>query len=278
MLLFDRGVRRVGPRGAPVGVVPRQILAARRHRDPHASDPRHAQHLRHALADAVPWRLVLRRHAVHRRSLAVAGAGRGRRVGPARAAPRAATMDQGGRPGADGARRGDGVRGRRCCYWAWPRADITRRELEARRRAGRAADGGAAPVTPLVRQVVAAQGDALSASATFRWLGHPHLRSGVAAAALPRPAPGRSGARGRARDAAGRRFLGWARFPTVQVEAGPNGGSLVHLIDLRYADRPGAGFGSVTVAVPVPPTSLAYPWHRRTRQSPSVGLQQRSRG
>ena len=46
-------------------------------------------------------------------------------------------------------------------------------------------------------------------------------------------------------------------FPAVQVEAGPNGGSLIHLIDLRYADRPGAGFGSVTVAVPVSPTSLA---------------------
>ncbi|MEP6687142.1 MAG: hypothetical protein ABJC36_02260, partial [Gemmatimonadales bacterium] len=46
----------------------------------------------------------------------------------------------------------------------------------------------------------------------------------------------------------GQRFLGWARFPTVQTEP-RTGGTLVHLIDLRYADRPGAGFGSVTLAL-----------------------------
>jgi inner membrane protein len=109
-------------------------------------------------------------------------------------------------------------------------------------------------VTPLVRQVVAAQGDAYRV-ATFRWLGRPHLD----------PASWRSVPRPRADDPAlaaaratplGRRFLGWARFPAVQVEAAPGGGSLIHLIDLRYADRPGAGFGTVTLAVAAPPAAL----------------------
>jgi hypothetical protein len=50
----------------------------------------------------------------------------------------------------------------------------------------------------------------------------------------------------------GRRFLGWARFPWFQVE--PRGdGTIVHLVDLRYADRPGTGFGTVSIPVPVRP-------------------------
>jgi hypothetical protein len=55
----------------------------------------------------------------------------------------------------------------------------------------------------------------------------------------------------------GRRFLGWARFPALRVDAGPAGGSLIQLVDLRYTDHPGAGFGSVTIPVASPPAALA---------------------
>lgn len=43
-----------------------------------------------------------------------------------------------------------------------------------------------------------------------------------------------------------RGFVTWMRFPAVQVEPGPDGFT-VHLMDLRYARRPGTGFGTATV-------------------------------
>ena len=81
------------------------------------------------------------------------------------------------------------------------------------------------PLTPFVRQVVAVQGESYRVG-IFRWL----------ESAREQPL--------------GRRFLGWARFPTVQTDTSATGQVLVHLIDLRYADRAGAGFGSVTVPLP----------------------------
>jgi inner membrane protein len=134
---------------------------------------------------------------------------------------------------------------------------IARRELEA--QGGPVDHLMVAPrlVTPLERQVVAAQGDRYRL-ATFRWLARPHLD----------PASERWFERPRADDPAlaaarttplGRRFLIWARFPAVQVEPGPAGGSVIHLMDLRYADRPGTGFGSATVAVASPPAALTRP-------------------
>ncbi len=121
---------------------------------------------------------------------------------------------------------------------------IARQELEA--------SGGAPverlmvgprPLTPFTRQVVAAQGERYQVG-TFRWFARPHVQ-GVHS--FPRPRsddPVLAAARATMR---GRRFLGWARFPTVQAEPGA-GGTRLHLIDLRYAERPGAGFGSVTIA------------------------------
>jgi hypothetical protein len=47
----------------------------------------------------------------------------------------------------------------------------------------------------------------------------------------------------------GRRFLGWARFPAYQVEPAGTGGFIVHIVDLRYADRPGVRFGAVSIPV-----------------------------
>lgn len=57
----------------------------------------------------------------------------------------------------------------------------------------------------------------------------------------------------------GRQFLDWARFPYVETQR-VSGGTLVHFIDARYADRPGVGFGALTVSVPdQPPVLTALP-------------------
>jgi hypothetical protein len=109
-------------------------------------------------------------------------------------------------------------------------------------------------VTPLVRQVVAVQGDAYRV-ATFRWLGRPHLDL-ASRRSVPRPRDDDPAIAAALATPLGRRFLGWARFPAVEVEAARGGGSLIHLIDLRYADRPGVGFGTVTIAVASPPAAL----------------------
>ena len=50
----------------------------------------------------------------------------------------------------------------------------------------------------------------------------------------------------------GRRFLGWARFPVFQVEPASGGAFVVHILDLRYANRPGVRLGSVSIPVTVP--------------------------
>jgi inner membrane protein len=126
---------------------------------------------------------------------------------------------------------------------------IARRELEA--LGGAPVEHlmvGPRPLTPLVRQVVAVQGERYQVG-TFRWFARPHVQD---LRSFPRPRPDDPVLAAARATALGRRFLGWARFPTVQVEPGP-GGTRVHLIDLRYADRAGAGFGSVTVVAASPP-------------------------
>ena len=107
---------------------------------------------------------------------------------------------------------------------------------------------GPRPLTPFVRQVVAAQGDRYQVG-TFRWFARPHVQG---LRSFPRPRRRRSGL--------GRRARHYAGPPVSRVGSLPHGAggagawwTRVHLIDLRYADRPGAGFGSVTVAVASPP-------------------------
>jgi inner membrane protein len=111
-------------------------------------------------------------------------------------------------------------------------------------------------VTPLVRRVVASQADS-DRVATFRWLRRPHLD----------PASLRAYSRGRADTPAvaaaaatppGRRFLSWARFPVFSVES-MGSTTLVHIVDLRYAERPGSGFGAVTISLAHPPASAPWP-------------------
>jgi hypothetical protein len=50
----------------------------------------------------------------------------------------------------------------------------------------------------------------------------------------------------------GRRFLGWARFPTFEVEELAEGRVMVHVVDLRYARAPGDRFGAVSIPVTLP--------------------------
>jgi inner membrane protein len=103
-----------------------------------------------------------------------------------------------------------------------------------------------APLTPMVRSVVAAQG-AVYRTAEFRWLRRPHLdQSSIRR--YPRGMPAQPAAALAAKTELGRRFLSWARFPVFELEPASGGGTLVHMIDLRYARRP-AGFGAVTILV-----------------------------
>ena len=47
----------------------------------------------------------------------------------------------------------------------------------------------------------------------------------------------------------GQRFLEWARFPSFQLEETGEGDVTVHIVDLRYAERPGVRFGAVSIPV-----------------------------
>jgi len=132
---------------------------------------------------------------------------------------------------------------------------IARRELEA--LGGAPVERlmvGPRPLTPFVRQVVAVQGHRYLVG-VFRWFARPHVQG---LRTFPRPGPDDPVLAAARATPLGRRFLGWARFPTVQEEPAP-GGTRMHLIDLRYADRPGGGFGSVTVAAASPPPASGPP-------------------
>jgi inner membrane protein len=254
MLLLDRAVRRAGRAGLPSGVVPREILLLSA-----------VSILTHPILDTLntygvrwlmpfsgqwfygdtlfivdPWMwLVL--------AMGLVVGGRGRKAARG-------FSDRGSRP----ARIALGVAAAYVVGMALlgPAArNIARRELEA--GGGRLDRLMVAPqlLTPLVRQVVAAEDDSYRL-ATFRWLGRPHIDP-ASERRFPRPRPDDPALAAARATSLGARFLLWARFPTVQVEPGPGGGSLIHLIDLRYADRAGAGFGAVTVTSADPPAALA---------------------
>ena len=253
MLLLDRATRRVGRAGLPSGVVPREVLRLSA-----------VSILTHPILDTlntygVRWLMPFAGRWFYGDTLFIVdpwmwlvlamGLVVGRRQRTARG-----FGDRGARP----ARIALGVAAAYVFGMALlgvTARNIARRELDT--DAGRVDQLMVAPrlLTPLVRQVVAAQGDSYRLS-TFRWLGRPHIDPGSERrfARPRRDDPALAAAR---TTSLGSRFLVWARFPMVQVEPGPDGGSLIHLIDLRYADRAGAGFGSVTVAVASPPAALA---------------------
>jgi inner membrane protein len=106
---------------------------------------------------------------------------------------------------------------------------------------------GPVPVNPLIRKFVTEQVGEYRVG-TFRWLERPHVKpADVLTFARGRPShPAVSRA---AESLMGRRFLGWARFPTFEIEQVGPAHYLVHIVDLRYARGPGARFGAISIPV-----------------------------
>lgn len=109
------------------------------------------------------------------------------------------------------------------------------------------------PVNPFRRRVVA-ELEKVYRTGEFRWLKDPHLdRASVRV--YPQGPTDYAAVRRAASTTLGRRFLGWARFPAYRVEETGGGGATVHIVDLRYADRPGVSFGAVSIPLGRPPHS-----------------------
>lgn len=102
------------------------------------------------------------------------------------------------------------------------------------------------PVNPFVRRFVVARGDSYVVG-NFRWLRNPHVDPS-SLMTYPRGRPNHPAVDAAASTVAGRRFLGWARFPTFQIDSS-GAGYVVHMIDVRYAERAGVRFGAVSIAV-----------------------------
>jgi inner membrane protein len=106
---------------------------------------------------------------------------------------------------------------------------------------------GPVPLDPLVRTFVIEEEKHYRVG-TFRWLDQPHVdRSQVLT--FPRGQPSHPAFTPALESVVARRFLGWARYPTFEIEEVSRGRFLVHMVDLRYARRPGERFGSVSIPV-----------------------------
>jgi inner membrane protein len=109
---------------------------------------------------------------------------------------------------------------------------------------------GPVPFNPFVREFVVEQGEHYRVG-TFRWLSTPTVDlNGVAS--YPRKRPSHPAVSMAADTPLGRRFLGWARFPTFDVEQLTEDQMVVHIMDLRYARVPGERFGTVSIPVMLP--------------------------
>ena len=112
---------------------------------------------------------------------------------------------------------------------------------------------GPVPVDPTVRTFVVEQEKQYMVG-TFRWLERPHIDP-AETKTFPRGQPLHPAAELAAESVLGRRFLGWARYPTFDVQQLGNNRFLVHVVDLRYARRPGERFGTVSIPVALPASS-----------------------
>jgi hypothetical protein len=111
-------------------------------------------------------------------------------------------------------------------------------------------------LNPLIRQFVTQQeGEYLVG--TFHWLERPHLNR-AQVVTFPRGQPSHPAVSRAAESPVGRRFLGWARFPTFEVQQVSPGQYVVHIVDLRYARRPGDRFGAVSIPVMLPTASNSF--------------------
>ena len=105
------------------------------------------------------------------------------------------------------------------------------------------------PMNPFARRVVVDQGEVYR-RAGFGWLTTPHLDA-ASVEVYPKGETNHPAVRAATATTLGRRFLGWARFPAYEIEDQGAGRFVVHIVDLRYADRPRAGFGAVSVPVTI---------------------------
>jgi inner membrane protein len=103
------------------------------------------------------------------------------------------------------------------------------------------------PVNPFSRGVVAEQ-EQVYRSARFEWMQNRYME-GRTIRTYPKGSRDDPAVQLAAATTVGKRFLGWARFPSFRVEPLADGGALVHIVDLRYADRPGVRFGAVSIPV-----------------------------
>jgi inner membrane protein len=110
---------------------------------------------------------------------------------------------------------------------------------------------GPVPFNPFVREFVVEQGEHYRVG-TFHWFPTPTLDLN-AVTSYPRTWPSHPAVSLAADSPLGRRFLGWARFPTFEVEQIAEGRAMVHVVDLRYAREPGDRFGTVSIPVTLPP-------------------------
>jgi inner membrane protein len=107
---------------------------------------------------------------------------------------------------------------------------------------------GPVPFNPFVREFVVEQGEHYRVG-TFRWLPRPRVDR---VTSYPRKRPPHPAVSLAAGSPLGRRFLGWARFPTFEVEELAEGRVMVHVVDLRYARAPGDRFGAVSIPITLP--------------------------
>lgn len=114
---------------------------------------------------------------------------------------------------------------------------------------------GPVPLNPLVRKFVTRDKDQYWVG-TFRWLEHPHVAQGEMLS-FPLDPPSHPAVSVAADTRVGRRFLGWARFPTVSVDRTGPTQYVVHVVDLRYARAPGDAFGAISIPVTLPTASTA---------------------
>lgn len=106
---------------------------------------------------------------------------------------------------------------------------------------------GPVPANPFVRRVVAEQRDGYLVG-SFGWLRSPHLDT-AGIRKFPHgpweaPAVLRAALAPHVQD-----WLVWARFPVVRIESADTV-QVVHFLDVRYAEAPGARIGSTSAVVP----------------------------
>jgi inner membrane protein len=105
-------------------------------------------------------------------------------------------------------------------------------------------------LNPLVRKFVVEQESEFQVG-TFRWLERPHVDPSQIRR-YARELPSHPAVPLALDTPLGRRFMSWARYPTFQLQALGSNQFLIHIVDLRYAREPGAGFGAVSLPVTLP--------------------------